>query len=183
MQPVQPLRQGVYPGLSWRPIADLAKKYDAYVITDEVYEHIVYAPHTHTYFASAARYVGADDLLLVAVQNLLHHRLAAGLHHRARAEITDRIKKVHDFLTVGAAAPLQEAVIPGLRFGREYYDELLAKPTPTSGICLCKGLDAHRAWSTPRTARRVLRADGHFPTTATRATWKFCEDAGRGMWA
>ena len=33
-------------------IAGLAKKYDVYVITDEVYEHIVYAPHTHTYFAA-----------------------------------------------------------------------------------------------------------------------------------
>lgn len=66
-------------------IAGLAKKYDVYVITDEVYEHIVYAPHTHTYFCRAARYVGADDLLLVAVQDLLGHGLAAGLRHCARA--------------------------------------------------------------------------------------------------
>ena len=44
-------------------------------------------------------------------------------------EIIDRAKKVHDFLPVGCAAPLQEAVIPGLEFGQDYYDDLLAKYT------------------------------------------------------
>ncbi|MBO6150702.1 MAG: aminotransferase class I/II-fold pyridoxal phosphate-dependent enzyme, partial [Clostridium sp.] len=52
----------------------------------------------------------------------------------------DRAKKVHDFLTVGAAAPLQEAVIPGLKFGQEYYDDLLAKYTRNKELFL-RGLD------------------------------------------
>ena len=42
----------------------------------------------------------------------------------ANEEIIDRIKKVHDFLTVGAAAPLMEAAVVGLEFGDEYYSDL-----------------------------------------------------------
>ena len=58
----------------------------------------------------------------------------------APAEITDRIKKVHDFLTVGAPAPLQEAIITGLKFGQDYYDEFLREYTEKRDIFL-KGLD------------------------------------------
>ena len=56
-------------------IADLCKKYDTYCITDEVYEHIVYAPHEHVYMATL------PGLFERAVKDLLHHRLALGLHH------------------------------------------------------------------------------------------------------
>ena len=105
-------------------IASLAVKYDAYVITDEVYEHIVYAPHTHTYFAGlpgmAERTISCSSLS--KTYSITGWRLGYTI---ASAEITERIKKVHDFLTVGAAAPLQEAVVPGLEFGQDYYDELL----------------------------------------------------------
>lgn len=48
--------------------------------------------------------------------------------------------KMHDFLTAGATAPLQEAVIPGLKFGQDYYDDLLAKYTHKKELFL-KGLD------------------------------------------
>ena len=58
----------------------------------------------------------------------------------APPEITDRIKKVHDFLTVGAAAPLQEAVVPALKFGPEYYIDLQKKYTEKRDLFL-KGLD------------------------------------------
>ena len=121
-------------------IADLAKKYDAYVITDEVYEHIVYAPYTHTYFASLPgmweRTISCSSLS--KTYSITGWRLGYTI---APAEITDRIKKVHDFLTVGAAAPLQEAVIPGLRFGRDYYDELLKTYTHKRDLFV-QGLDA-----------------------------------------
>ena len=97
-------------------IADMAEKYDTYVITDEVYEHIVYAPYQHTYFATLPgmwqRTISCSSLS--KTYSITGWRLGYTI---APAEITDRIKKVHDFLTVGAAAPLQEAVIPGLRFG------------------------------------------------------------------
>ena len=94
--------------------------------------------------------MGADNLLLVAVQDLLGHGWRLG-YVIAPAPIIERAKKVHDFLTVGAAAPLQEAIIPGLRFGQDYYDDLLAKYTHKRDL-FCEGLDA---WALSTTYRRV----------------------------
>lgn len=120
-------------------IAALAKKYDVYVITDEVYEHIVYAPHTHTYFATLPgmweRTISCSSLS--KTYSVTGWRLGYVI---APAPIIERAKKVHDFLTVGAAAPLQEAVIPGLKFGQDYYDDLLQKYTHKRDL-FCKGLD------------------------------------------
>jgi len=120
-------------------IADLAKKYDAYVITDEVYEHIVYAPHTHTYIATLPgmfeRTLSCSALS--KTYSITGWRLGYII---APEEIIDTAKKVHDFLTVGAAAPLQEAAIPGLRFGASYYSALLQTYTEKRELFL-KGLD------------------------------------------
>jgi len=58
----------------------------------------------------------------------------------APEEIMDVAKKVHDFLTVGAAAPLQEAAVVGLRFGKPYYDALLREYAEKRELFL-KGLD------------------------------------------
>ena len=120
-------------------IAALANKYDVYVITDEVYEHIVYAPHTHTYFAPLPgmweRTISCSSLS--KTYSVTGWRLGYVI---APAPIIERAKKVHDFLTVGAAAPLQEAVIPGLKFGQDYYDDLLQKYTHKRDL-FCKGLD------------------------------------------
>ena len=120
-------------------IASLARKYDTYVITDEVYEHIVYAPHRHTYFATLPgmweRTLSCSSLS--KTYSITGWRLGYII---APGEIIERAKKVHDFLTVGAAAPLQEAVIPGLRFGQDYYDSLLEKYTHKKELFL-QGLD------------------------------------------
>ena len=120
-------------------IAGLAEKYDTYVITDEVYEHIVYAPYTHTYFATLPgmweRTISCSSLS--KTYSITGWRLGYII---APGEIIERAKKVHDFLTVGAAAPLQEAVIPGLRFGQDYYDSLLEKYTHKKELFL-RGLD------------------------------------------
>ncbi|WP_407399878.1 pyridoxal phosphate-dependent aminotransferase [Treponema sp.] len=120
-------------------IADLAKKYDAYIVTDEVYEHIIYAPHKMVYMASLP---GMRERTIVCgslskTYSLTGWRLGYTI---APAEITERIKKVHDFLTVGAAAPLQEAMVTGLKFGQDYYDELTAKYTHLRDL-MVKGLD------------------------------------------
>ena len=105
-------------------IATLAERYDTFVITDEVYEHIVYAPHKHVYFATlpgmCERTISCSSLS--KTYSITGWRLGYTI---ACPEITDRIMKVHDFLTVGAPAPLQEAVIPGLQAGQDYYDGLL----------------------------------------------------------
>lgn len=101
-------------------IAELAIKYDAYVITDEVYEHIIYEPFSHTYMSTLP---GMKERTIVCnslskTYSITGWRLGYVI---APPEVTDRVKKVHDFLTVGAAAPLMEAAVTGLNFGDEYY--------------------------------------------------------------
>jgi aminotransferase len=104
-------------------IAQLAEKHDTYIITDEVYEHILYAPHVHTYFASLpgmrARTLSCSSLS--KTYSITGWRLGYII---APPEVTETARKVHDFLTVGAAAPLQAAAVTALRFEQHYYDEL-----------------------------------------------------------
>lgn len=120
-------------------IASLAEKYDAFVITDEVYEHIVYAPHKHTYFASLPgmweRTISCSSLS--KTYSITGWRLGYII---ASPQIIENAKKVHDFLTVGAAAPLQEAAVTGLRFGDDYYAQLAATYTAKRELFL-RGLD------------------------------------------
>ncbi len=120
-------------------IADLAKKYDTFVITDEVYEHIVYEPNKHIYFASLPdmweRTISCSSLS--KTYSITGWRLGYVI---APPYIIDTVKKVHDFLTVGAAAPLQEAAVTGLRFGDDYYKWLQDKYTEKRDLFL-KGLD------------------------------------------
>ncbi|MDR2671371.1 MAG: aminotransferase class I/II-fold pyridoxal phosphate-dependent enzyme [Oscillospiraceae bacterium] len=120
-------------------IAALARRYDAYVITDEVYEHIVYAPHQHVYMASlpGMRERTLSCSSLSKTYSITGWRLGYII---APPEIIDTAKKVHDFLTVGAAAPLQEAAVTGLRFEEAYYESLLAVYTQKRELFL-RGLD------------------------------------------
>ena len=109
-------------------IAELAIKNDIFVITDEVYEHMVYAPFKHTYISSLP---GMRERTIVCsslskTYSITGWRLGYVL---ANAEVIDRIKKVHDFLTVGAAAPLMEAAVAGLEMPDSYYAELTAEYT------------------------------------------------------
>ncbi len=120
-------------------IARLAEQYDTYVITDEVYEHIVYEPFEHVYFASLPgmweRTISCSSLS--KTYSITGWRLGYVIAPEA---IADRAKKVHDFLTVGAAAPLQEAVVPGLYFDQSYYDGLRELYTHKRDLFL-RGLD------------------------------------------
>ena len=120
-------------------IAELAIRYDAYVITDEVYEHIVYAPYEHHYLAAMP---GMRERTIICnslskTYSITGWRLGYVI---APPHIIDTVKKVHDFLTVGAAAPLQEAAVTGLRFGDDYYKWLQDKYTEKHDLFL-KGLD------------------------------------------
>lgn len=116
-------------------IADFTEKYDTYVVTDEVYEHIVYKPYVHTYFASLPKMKDRTitTTSLSKTYSITGWRLGYTI---ANKEITQAIKSVHDFLTVGAAAPLQEAAIVGLNFGDEYYEKLQEKYTHKRDIFL-----------------------------------------------
>ena len=104
-------------------IAELAIKYDIYVITDEVYEHIVYAPNHHTYMASLP---GMRERTIVCSSLSKTYAITGWRlgYVIASPDIIERVKKVHDFLTVGAAAPLMEAAVVGLGFGDDYYRKL-----------------------------------------------------------
>lgn len=119
-------------------IADLAKKYDLYIITDEVYEHILYKPHEHVYMATLP---GMRERTIICsslskTYSITGWRIGYVI---ASPEITERVKKVHDFLTIGAAAPLMEAVVVGLNFGDEYYEELQQHYTHMKDL-FCGGL-------------------------------------------
>ena len=121
-------------------IARLAIKYDAFVVTDEVYEHIVYAPAEHICMASLPGMFEHTITCnsLSKTYSITGWRLGYII---APPHIIDVAKKVHDFLTVGAAAPLQEAAVTGLRFGDDYYQWLQDKYTAKRDLFL-DGLDA-----------------------------------------
>lgn len=155
-----------------RIIADLAKKYDTYVITDEVYEHILYAPHEHIYFATLPgmweRTISCSSLS--KTYSITGWRLGYII---APAPIIDRARKVHDFLTVGCAAPLMEAVIPALEFGQDYYDDLAAKYAHKRELFL-KGLDDLKiAHTVPEGAYYIMLDIGEF---GYESDLTFCED-------
>lgn len=109
-------------------IADLAEEFDAFVLTDEVYEHIIYAPHQHTYFASLP---GMFDRTLSCsslskTYSMTGWRLG---YVTASPRVINEARKVHDFLTVGAASPLQEAAVVALELPDSYYSELQSQYT------------------------------------------------------
>lgn len=158
-------------------IADLAEKYDTFVITDEVYEHIVYEPYKHIYFASLPgmweRTISCSSLS--KTYSITGWRLGYII---ASPHIIDVAKKVHDFLTVGAAAPLQEAAVTGLRFGDDYYKWLQDKYTHKRDLFL-KGLDdLHIAPTIPQGAYYVLLDISEFGYDSD---LEFCEALARDV--
>ena len=120
-------------------IGELAVKYDAFVVTDEVYEHMVYAPYHHTCMASLPGMYEHTITCnsLSKTYSITGWRLGYLI---GPAEVIEAAKKVHDFLTVGAAAPLQEAATIGLNFPESYYEGLLETYTKKRAFFL-NGLD------------------------------------------
>lgn len=104
-------------------IGNLALKYDAFVITDEVYEHIIYPPAHHIALASLP---GMFDNTITCnslskTYSITGWRLGYIIGNE---RVIEAAKKVHDFLTVGAAAPLQEAAVSALKLPESYYEDL-----------------------------------------------------------
>ena len=120
-------------------IGELAVKYDAFVVTDEVYEHMVYAPNHHTCMASLPGMYEHTITCnsLSKTYSITGWRLG---YLVGPEKVIEAAKKVHDFLTVGAAAPLQEAATVGLNFPESYYEELLKTYTKKRDYFLA-GLD------------------------------------------
>lgn len=120
-------------------IGALAVQYDAFVITDEVYEHMVYAPCRHVCMASLPGMFGHTITCssLSKTYSITGWRLG---YLVGPETVIENAKKVHDFLTVGAASPLQEAAVTALEFPDAYYDDLLAVYTEKRDYFLA-GLD------------------------------------------
>lgn len=105
-------------------IGKLALKYDAFVVTDEVYEHMVYEPNKHICMASLPGMY--EHTITCNSLSKTYSITGWRLGYLIGPEyVIEAAKKVHDFLTVGAAAPLQEAATVGLKFSEEYYKKLL----------------------------------------------------------
>ncbi|MCI2048571.1 MAG: aminotransferase class I/II-fold pyridoxal phosphate-dependent enzyme [Lachnospiraceae bacterium] len=156
-------------------IAGLAEKYDTYVITDEVYEHIVYAPNAHISFNTLPdmweRTLTCSSLS--KTYSFTGWRLGYII---APARITETARKVHDFLTVGAAAPLQEAAVTGLRLGDDYYRDLQDLYTHKRDLFL-GGLDSLGIrHTTPQGAYYVMVDISEF---GYESDLTFCEDLAR----
>jgi aminotransferase len=104
-------------------IAELCQRHDAYAVTDEIYEHIYYeGEHVPIATLDGMR----DRTITISgaskTFSVTGWRIGTIV---APAAVTDAIRKVHDFLTVGAPAPLQEAVAVGMEtLGRDYYERL-----------------------------------------------------------
>ena len=104
-------------------VADLCTEYDVIAITDEIYEHILYDGHRHVSIGSLP---GMEDRT-VTINSLSKTYSVTGWrvgYTIADARLTARIRKIHDFLTVGAPAPLQHAAVAALGLPATYYDEL-----------------------------------------------------------
>ena len=109
-------------------ILQLAEQYDTFVITDEPYEHIVYEPQQHVHFAALP---GAFERTITCnslskTYSITGWRLG---YVQAAPQVIAQARKVHDFLTVGAAAPLQEAAVAGLELPDSYYQNLRQRYT------------------------------------------------------
>ena len=112
-------------------IARLCRKHNVICITDEIYEHIVFDDGQARKHVSMASLEGMADLTITInrlskTYSITGWRVGWAI---ARPEFTLSIRKVHDFLTVGAPAPLQRAGVAAIEMGQKYYDELAAEYT------------------------------------------------------
>ncbi len=116
-------------------IAALCQEFDALCITDEIYEHILYDNHVHVPMATLP---GMYDRT-ITISGLSKTFSVTGWrlgYILAPAELTNAVRKVHDFLTVGAPAPLQEAGAVAIEQGDSYYPELRAMYERKRGLLL-----------------------------------------------
>ncbi|HLF91616.1 MAG TPA: aminotransferase class I/II-fold pyridoxal phosphate-dependent enzyme [Anaerolineales bacterium] len=145
-------------------IADLAQEFDTFVLTDEVYEHIVYQPHQHTYIASLPgmfeRTLSCSSLSKTYA--ITGWRLGYVI---APEYVTAGARKVHDFLTVGAPHPLQEAAATALAFPSSYYNKLRADYTHRRDVFLEYLDEAGLTYTRPQGAYYVLVDVSEFGVT------------------
>lgn len=156
-------------------IAELAIKYDLYVITDEVYEHILYKPHRHVYMAMLP---GMRERTIICSSLSKTYAITGWRigYVIANPEVTDRVKKVHDFLTIGAAAPLMEAVGVGLNFKDDYYQRLQEHYTHMKELFVSGLRDIGLKFVEPQGAYYVMVDIGEF---GYQDDYLFCEELAK----
>jgi len=151
----------VFTGQELEFIRDLCVRWNAFCITDEIYEHILYDATEHI---SMARIDGMRDRTIVIngmskTYSVTGWRVGWAL---APPETTQAIRKVHDFLTVGAAAPLQQAGALALKSPQSYYDKLAAtyatKRERLLKILTASGFTVYK----PRGAYYIMTDISHF---------------------
>jgi aspartate/methionine/tyrosine aminotransferase len=151
-------------------IAGLSQEFDAFVITDEVYEHIVYLPYRHGYLASLPgmfeRTLSCSSLS--KTYNMTGWRLGYVIGPEA---VIAGARKVHDFLTVGAAAPLQEAAVTALELPLTYYERLTADYTRKKDLFMGYLDAAGLSYTRPQGAYYVMVDCSEFGVTDDNA---FC---------
>ena len=158
-------------------IGDMAIRYDTYVIMDEVYEHIVYAPHKHVYMSTLPgmweRTVSCSSLS--KTYSITGWRLGYAI---APQHLMDRIKQFHDFNTVGAPSVLMEAAIAGLEMPDSYYEEFGAHYAHMKAL-FTKGLDdIGIQYTDPQGAYFVLANIGQYLKPG-QTDVEFCEEMAR----
>ena len=158
-------------------IGDMAIRYDTYVIMDEVYEHIVYAPHKHVYLSTLPgmweRTVSCSSLS--KTYSITGWRLGYAI---APQHLMDRIKQFHDFNTVGAPSVLMEAAIAGLEMPDSYYEEFGAHYAHMKAL-FTKGLDdIGIQYTDPQGAYFVLANIGQYLKPG-QTDVEFCEEMAR----
>jgi aspartate/methionine/tyrosine aminotransferase len=116
-------------------IAALAQEYDAFILADEIYEHIVYPPNQHTYIASLP---GMFDRVISCSSMSKTYSVTGWRVGWAISApgITSGLRKVHDFLSVCAPTPLQEAAAIALEFPWSYYQQMTADYTRKRDVFL-----------------------------------------------
>lgn len=158
-------------------IGDMAIRYDTYVIMDEVYEHIVYAPHKHVYMSTLPgmweRTVSCSSLS--KTYSITGWRLGYAI---APQHLMDRVKQFHDFNTVGAPSVLMEAAIAGLEMPDSYYEEFGAHYAHMKAL-FTKGLDdIGIQYTDPQGAYFVLANIGQYLKPG-QTDVEFCEEMAR----
>ena len=136
-------------------IAGLCQEFDALAITDEIYEHIVYDGATHIPIMSLPGMRERSILVnsMSKTYSVTGWRVGWVL---APPDLTDSIRKVHDFLTVGAAAPLQQAGVLALAMPDEYYSKLAAEYQGKRDHLVISLASAGLRCSTPRGAYYLM---------------------------
>ena len=135
-------------------IADLCKEHDAWAITDEIYEHIRYAGNHH----ALATWPGMRERT-ITISGLSKTYCCTGWrlgYAVAPEKESVAIRKLHDFLTVGAPAPLQAAATVGLAFGAEYYNTMALEYRERREVMVAALQEAGFKFSVPEGAYYIL---------------------------